>query len=340
MKKKKKSSVKKQGFFVKFIIIVFIIALLLIGSVVGIFYKLFKTPNLISENKIVLVNRGENLSRISRDLEKQGIIRYSKLFLYTAKILKGRNIHIKSGEYIFETGITPERVLEKLMQGKVYYRKLTIAEGLSSHTILTILKNTNTLIGNVPENIVEGSLLPETYTYTRGESRKSVIKRMQKAMQEFLNSKWEKRDKSIPVKTKQEVLVLASIVERETGILGERGKVASVFVNRLRIGMRLQSDPTVVYAFTNGNKTLERSIRISDLQRKSPFNTYKIYGLPPTPIANPGKEAIQAVLNPSQTEYLFFVATGNGGHNFSKKLRDHINFVNSYKKVLKQKTKK
>jgi len=226
-----------------------------------------------------------------------------------------------------------------MINGDVHYRKVTFSEGLSNHSILRIIDLAEGLIGDISEiKIKEGTLLTDTYKYQRGDTKESVVKRMQDSMMQFLDEAWGKRQANLPVKTKEEALILASIIEKETGLPEERRKVASVFVNRLKIGMKLQSDPTVVYAFTKGNVDLERDIRRSDLARKSSYNTYYVYGLPPTPIANSGREAILATLNPDQTKYLYFVATGNGGHNFSTNLREHINFVNRYKKELKKQT--
>ena len=224
--------------------------------------------------------------------------------------------------------------MRKLVKGEIYYRKLTFAEGLSNDSILKIINSAEGLVGELPtEEIAEGTLLPETYLYTAGESKKSLISRMQKAMIEFFDEQWDKRADNLPFKTKREELSLASIVEKETGIQNERRKVASVFVNRLKRKMRLQSDPTVIYAFTGGNIDLERPIRKSDLTRVSEYNTYIIKGIPDKPIANPGKDAIIATLNPEKTNYLYFVATGNGGHNFSKNLKEHNKFVGKYRQA-------
>jgi len=301
-------------------------------------FVFFKSPNQkLKNDTFVVVNNGDSFTKVSYILAKKNIISNQKAFLYISRILKGKKLVIKSGEYLFEKNAKPKDVLKKLLNGNIYYRKLTFAEGMSTHTILQIIDQAEGLNGELPKDIKEGRLLPETYLYTKGDSKTDVVNRMQKAMNETLNTLWESRDKSTPIKTKEQALTLASIVEKETGVPNERGLVASVFINRLTTRMKLQSDPTVVYSFAKGNIQLEREIRQSDLKNKSPYNTYYIYGLPPTPIANPSVDAIKAVLNPPKTKYLFFVATGNGGHNFATNLRDHNNFVHKYRKEIKGK---
>ncbi len=286
-----------------------------------------------------MINKGDNFTEIVDNLVDKNIIQpiNKRLFFYLSKLIYKNKIHIKAGEYLFTTADTPLTIIRKLNRGEVYYRKLTFAEGLSNDTILKIIDSAEGLIGELPTmEIEEGTLLPETYLYTLGETKKSIISRMQKAMVEFFDEQWEKKASDLPFKTKQEALSLASIIEKETGVPNERGKVASVFVNRLKKNMRLQSDPTVVYAFTKGNVDLERPIRKSDLARISEYNTYLIKGIPSKPISNPGKDAIIATLNPERTDYLFFVATGNGGHNFSKTLKEHNSFVKKYRLAIQE----
>ena len=288
----------------------------------------------VYKDKFFIVNKGDNFHKITINLVKENIIQEKdrKLFYYISKIIYKNNIKIRAGEYFFLNGETPLNIINKLKKGDVFFRKITFAEGLSNDSMLKLIDSAPGLIGNLPsEEVVEGTLLPETYLYTAGETKRELIIRMQKAMVEFFNKEWENRAPNLPFKTKTEALNLASIVEKETGVPEERGMVASVFINRVRNGWKLDSDPTVVYAFTNGNKDLERPIRKSDLQRISEYNTYVIQGIPSKAIANPGKDSIKAVLNPKQTDYLFFVATGNGGHNFSKTLEEHNKFVEEYR---------
>ena len=317
-----------------FFLALFFIAVL--GGFIYYSYNYFTAPY-VKEDTFFIVNKGSSFRQIVDDLSEDNLInpKTKNLFLYLPKLLYRNGINVKAGEYMFARDTTPFQILKKLKNGNVFFRKLTFAEGLSNDSILKIIDSAPGLAGDLPsEEIAEGTLLPETYLYTYGDSKKEIVHRMQKAMIDYFNEEWDKRATDLPFKTKKEALSLASIVEKETGVPEERGLVASVFVNRLRKGMRLQSDPTVVYAFTKGNKDLEREIRKSDLARVSEYNTYIIKGIPENPIANPGKDSIKAVLNPQKTEYLFFVATGNGGHNFSKTLKEHNEFVRKYRKAV------
>ena len=320
---------------VKIFIVFLLVSILLFGYYI---YWFFNTPS-VEEDTFFIINKGNSFGTIVNNLNNQNLIPFhsKKLFKYISRILYKNKLTIKAGEYQFLKGETPYEILTKLENGDVYIRKITFAEGLSNDSIFKIINSTYGLFGDLPDtDIMEGTLLPETYTYTYGDSKISIITRMQKAMLEFLNMEWLKRDYDLPFTTKQEALSLASIVEKETGIPTERGKVASVFINRLRKGMRLQSDPTVIYSFAMGNKDLEREIRKSDIARMSEYNTYRIKGIPQKPIANAGKDAIRAVLRPEKTNYLYFVATGNGGHNFSSTLDEHNTFVKKYRQKLKQ----
>lgn len=301
-------------------------------------YYVFNTPY-VKENTFFIVKKGNSFKNIINDLAMNNLIPVKSKLLFTciSKILYGDKLTIKAGEYEFFPSDTPYKILKKLENGQVLIRKITFAEGLSNDSILKIINSTYGLFGDIPyDELIEGTLLPETYNYTYGDSKKSIIERMQKAMINFLDKKWEERDCNLPFETKQEALNLASIVEKETGLSNERRKVASVFINRLKRGMRLQSDPTVIYSFTKGNKDLEREIRKSDLARISEYNTYRINGIPKKAIANPGKDAIESVLKPEKTDYLYFVATGNGGHNFSTTLKEHNKFVRQYREEIKK----
>lgn len=321
---------------IKYLFFLFLFFILILCGFVFYSYNYFTSPY-VKQDTYFIVNKGDSFKEIVDTLSEDDLInpKTKNLFLYISKILYKNNINVKAGEYMFSKDTTPIQILKKLKNGDVFFRKITFAEGLSNHSIFKIIDEAPGLVGELPsQEIGEGTLLPETYLYTYGDSKKEIINRMKKAMIDFINQEWEKRATDLPFKTKKEALSLASIVEKETGIPEERGLVASVFVNRLKRGMRLQSDPTVVYAFTKGNKELEREIRKSDLARISEYNTYIIKGIPESPIANPGKESIKAVLNPEKTDYLYFVATGDGGHNFSKTLREHNNFVKKYRKKI------
>lgn len=301
----------------------------------------FNAPNSYHrEDKRFLVESGMTLREVVNKLHEEKIIKSPTAFLYISQLIKGVDPKVRYGEYFFEKNISYYRILHKMVRGNVFFRKVTIAEGLSSHSAMAIIDNAPGLIGQLPENIKEGSLLPETYFYSYNDTKAGMVKRMQDAMKKTVDELWEKRDMSIPVKTKEQALILASIVEKETGIEAERPKVASVFVNRLRKHMKLQSDPTIIYSFTFGDKKLERPIRVSDIQNNSTYNTYHIFGLPPAPICNPGLASIQAVLNPIQTDYLFFVASGKGDHVFSGTIQEHNANVVKYRSFLQAKEQK
>jgi UPF0755 protein len=291
------------------------------------------------EDKRFIVESGMTLRQVVEKLHQEKIVKSPSAFLYIGQLIKGINPKVRYGEYFFEKNISYYKILHKMIRGNVFFRKVTIAEGLSSHSALVILNNSQGLIGQLPEKIKEGSLLPETYFYSYNDTKISMIKRMQDAMNKTLDELWEQRDRSIPITTKEQALVLASIVEKETSIEAERPKVASVFLNRLRKGIKLQSDPTIIYSFTFGDKKLERPIKVSDIQNNSAFNTYHVYGLPPTPICNPGLASIKAVLNPIHTDFIYFVASGNGDHIFSASLKDHNNNVVQYRNAIKEKEK-
>ena len=298
----------------------------------------FNAPNSYhNQDKRFIIESGMTLREVVEKLHQEKIIKSPNSFLYISQLIKGVDPKVRYGEYFFERNISYYKILHKMVKGNIFFRKVTIAEGLSNNSALKAIQNSPGLIGQIPENLKEGSLLPETYFYSFNDTKLSIVKRMQDAMQKSIDELWEKRDLSIPIQTKEQALVLASIVEKETGIESERTKVASVFINRLHKSMKLQSDPTIIYSFTLGDKSLERPIKVSDIQNNSQFNTYHIYGLPPTPICNPGLASIKAVLNPIKSEFLFFVASGNGDHVFTTNIKDHNTNVAHYRATIQSK---
>ncbi|MBL6665008.1 MAG: endolytic transglycosylase MltG [Rickettsiales bacterium] len=298
----------------------------------------FNSPNKYhSSDKRFIIESGMTLREVVNKLHSEGIVKRPAAFLYMSQIIKGVDPKVRYGEYFFEKNLSYYKILHKMIRGNVFFRKVTIAEGLSTDSAIKIIDRAPGLIGQIPTDIEEGSLLPETYFYSYNDTKASMVNRMREAMRKNLDELWSNRDPNTPVKTKEEAIKLASIVERETGVPSERPKVASVFVNRLNKRMKLQSDPTIIYSFTKGNKDLERPIKVSDRKNKSPYNTYHIYGLPPSPICNPGIDAIKAVLNPIQTNYLYFVADGYGEHIFTTNFKDHNKYVDQYRDVMKQK---
>jgi UPF0755 protein len=227
-------------------------------------------------------------------------------------------------------------LLDKLVEGKSIRHKVTVAEGLTSQQVVRKLLDHPELTGEIQEIPAEGSLLPDTYLFRRGESRQDILNRMAQAQQVFLAEHWKNRAPDLPIDTPQEALILASIVEKETAVEGERPQIAAVFENRLKKGMRLQSDPTIIYGLVGGEGKLGRPILQSELDKKTVYNTYQIDGLPPTPIANPGRSAILATLNPAETDALYFVADGSGGHAFASSLSEHNDNVADWRRIEKQ----
>ncbi|HIM25492.1 MAG TPA: endolytic transglycosylase MltG [Rhodospirillales bacterium] len=292
----------------------------------------FKQPGPLATERIVVIERGASTTAIARDLNRAGVLTNSLVFRLAVR-LSGAGKPLKAGEYAFPARISPESVLELLRSGRTVVRRVTFAEGLSTVEMLSQLARTPGLIGNVSISPGEGTLLPETYHFSYGDKRRDILRRMTNAMQDLVANLWNNRDEGLPLKSPGEALVLASIVEKETALAVERPRIAAVFINRLKKGMRLQSDPTVVYGLIDGKRPLGRKLLGADLKKPSPFNTYVINGLPPSPISNPGAAALEAVLRPAKSQEIYFVADGSGGHVFSKTLAEHNRNVAKWRKL-------
>lgn len=286
--------------------------------------------NKLEYTKTIVIPQGSSVKTIALQLGKEEIIRYPLLFNLILE-LSSSQYKLKAGEYAFTPHITPRQVIKILVSGKSIVRKLFIPEGLTTKQILDKINDEATLLGEITETFKEGELMPNTYFFSYGDTKQVILNRMRNKMTQTLDSLWEKRSKGLPIKTKEEALILASIIEKETSINNERRKVAAVFVNRLKKNMKLQADPTVIYAVTKGQENFGRAITRKDLKTESEYNTYFIKGLPPSPISNPSKESIEAALNPEKNNYIFFVANGKGGHNFASTLKQHNRYVNAYR---------
>ena len=278
----------------------------------------------------VVIASGTSLVKAAEQLEKAGVIASSERFLFQAKIFGGSE-PIKAGEYEFPARVSHSQVLSLLQNAKTLQRMVTIPEGLPSVLVHERLMQAPTLVGDVPVP-EEGSVLPNSYSYQRGEARSAVLARMQSAMTRTLVDLWAQRAPTSVVATPREAVILASIVEKETGKASERRMVAGVYSNRLRIGMKLDADPTVIYPVTRG-RPLGRRIKQSELRANNGYNTYAMAGLPLGPIANPGRESIAAVLNPAPTEALYFVADGTGGHVFANSFAEHVANVEKWRAI-------
>lgn len=277
----------------------------------------------------VVVPKGASLKTVAEELSRAGVIDKPWLFRIMARI-NGLAKHLKAGEYQFMPGISLQAAMDQIARGEVFFRRITIPEGLTSGQIMYLIANYPDLEGEIDLDVKEGELLPETYSFELGASRNSIILQARAAMQKALEEVWASRDSSLPLKDVNELLTLASIIEKETGVPEERPLVASVFLNRLKKGMRLQTDPTVIYAITEGETSFGRSLKRADLKIDSPYNTYLNYGLPPGPICNPGREALMAAARPQQSDYLYFVADGKGGHRFARSLNEHNRNVKAW----------
>lgn len=305
-----------------------VLALMLLAGY-GVYYA--TAPGPLAQDTTVIFRRGEHFQAMTDDLARAGIIGNPLAFKAIAA-LSGAARRFKPGEYRVVAPVSPLEVMRMIAQGKVVVHKITVREGLSVREVMQMLTAEPVLEGAVPGDIKEGSLLPETYYFTYGDTRQSVIARMQKGMSSLLATAWEKRQPGLPFATPEQALTLASIVEKETGVDGERPRVAAVFINRLRRGIKLQSDPTVAYGIEQQKAAaLGRTLTSADLQAPTPYNTYVIEGLPPAPIANPGRAAIEATLNPANSDELYFVATGTGGHHFASTLEQHNRNVQAYR---------
>ena len=316
-----------------------LLAVVLIGGFAG-FVALsvdrqFDSPGPLASDVNVVVPRGAGLATIARTLADAGVIKYPITFRLAIRFHNAAR-ELKAGEYRFPAAVSMRQVMEILTSGETVMRRLTVPEGLTSRDIVSLVASAEGLVGDPGPVPPEGSLLPETYYYSWGDDRGELIKRMAKAQRDLLSELWANRDPGLPFTSPEEAVVLASIVEKETALDGERALVASVFINRLKRGMRLQSDPTVVYGLTKGEAPLGRALTRQDLDTPSPYNTYLIDGLPPGPIANAGRAALEAVLNPALTGYLYFVADGNGGHAFATTLDEHNRNVALWRKVQRQ----
>ena len=299
-----------------------IVALMGFGAIIGWGKAKFYEPGPLSEPAFIEVNQGDNLTKVTPRLIEAGVISDEHIFRLGARYT-GLDSQLKFGEYEIPAAASMEAVLLVLTSGRSVQYKVTLAEGLSSYEIVQVLLANEILTGEVAEIPPEGSLAPDTYLFGRGASRQSILDEMSASQEKILADAWAVRATDLPIETPEELLILASIIEKETGVSSERGQVASVFVNRLNRGMRLQTDPTVIYGITLGREKLGRGLRVSELQGETPYNTYVISGLPPTPIANPGRLAIEAAANPDSTDYLYFVADGTGGHAFATTLAAH-----------------
>jgi len=319
-----------------------VLSVVAIGVVAGAWHWLvsdYETVGPLSEPTTLIIPKGTGENAIAEALRGGGIIDDIRLFKLSRRLLAAPD-SLRAGEYAFPAGVSVAAAIGILQSGKTIVRRVTIAEGLTNAEIVNLLNKTPGLSGLAGPLPGEGRLLPETYHFSYGDRREELVRRMARSASEVLAVLWRKRASGLALQTPAQALILASIVEKETGKDGERARVAAVFHNRLKKGMRLQSDPTVIYGITQGQGALGRPITKSDLKTPTPYNTYVIKGLPPTPIANSGRAAIEAVLNPATTKALYFVADGSGGHAFAETLSEHNRNVAKWRKIEKARRQK
>jgi len=318
------------------IITIVLVLMIVVGG--GYIYgrQKIEAPGPLQEDKVVNIPARAGMTDIADTLQREGVIDNNRwAFIGAVFALKARS-DLKPGEYSFQKNASLRDVIGTMVDGKVVQHAVTIPEGLTSEQIVARLTDNDIFAGSVREVPREGTLLPETYKFPRGTTRDQVIARMQQTQKRVLAEIWERRNPEIPVKTPEQLVTLASIVEKETGKPDERSRVAAVFVNRLRQKIKLQSDPTIIYGLGGGKGTLGRPIKRSEIQQPSPYNTYVIDGLPPGPIANPGRASLEAAANPARTRDLFFVADGSGGHAFTETYDQHQKNVAKLRAMEKQ----
>ncbi len=317
-----------------------LVGMLFVGGAAFAIFNQYESPGPLTAPRTIVIPKGEGRIAIAERLEKEGIITNRWTFvgghLLQAFLGGKKSSELKAGEYELKEHASMREVMETLAEGKSILYKTTLPEGLTSEQIVERLKAEPSLSGEISSVPAEGTLLPDTYYFSKGASRKEILDRMQAEMQKAIATLWQNRDGDLPLRSIEELVTFASIVEKETGRPDERDRVAAVFYNRLKKGMRLQSDPTIIYGIVGGQGALGRSITKADIDAKSPYNTYQINGLPPGPICNPGRSALEASLHPAKTADLYFVADGTGGHTFSETLKEHNSAVQKWRGVEKQ----
>lgn len=317
-----------------------LVGMLTLSGIGLVVYHQYESPGPLDAARMIIVPKGEGRREIAERLEREGIITNRWTFIgghLVQSVFGGKkSLDLKAGEYEISAHSSMREVMETIASGKSILYKVTVPEGLTSKQIVERLKGEENLSGEISNTPAEGTLLPDTYQFSKGTSRQEIIDKMQGAMSGVIAKFWESRSAELPLRTLEEAVTFASIVEKETGQADERHRVAAVFYNRLKKGMRLQSDPTIIYGLTGGAGALGRAITKADIDTKTAYNTYQINGLPPGPIANPGKAALEATFNPAKTNDLYFVADGTGGHSFSETLKEHNSAVQKWRQVEKQ----
>lgn len=292
----------------------------------------YSGPGPLAEDKVLIIEPGLSVSEIGALLSRNGVISSGNLFALMAQI-SGQRSGLKAGEYAFSAGESMQDVMALIASGRAVTYKISIPEGFTSEMAAARVNANEVLTGPPAAAPPEGTILPDTYVFQRGTTRQKMLQDMQAAQTKLLDELWPKRQQLPVIATREQAVTLASIVEKETAVPAERPLIAAVFLNRLSRGMRLQSDPTIIYGIVGGRGRLDRPLTRDDINTETPYNTYRIDGLPPGPIANPGRASLESVLNPQQTSYLYFVADGSGGHAFAVTLEEHNRNVKAWRQI-------
>ena len=315
----------------RLILIFFTLALILIIFSINFSLSYYYDSGVSKKPSLILINKGLTLSEIANLLNKEEVLEYPELFSYILRFKK-LDKTIRAGEYLFPEGITTQTVFKILSQGKTYMRSITIIEGQTIDKIIDKIDMTSGLKGNIINFPKEGEIFPNTYYFSWGETKQKILDLMKSSMKEAINNAWENRSPEVYISNIRDAVILASIIEKETSLTDEKPIVSSVFHNRLKIGMRLQSDPTVIYGINKKKIDKINNLKAKDIKVFTKYNTYMINGLPPGPISNPGLDSIYAALNPKKTNYLYFVANGKGGHYFSSSYSEHLKNIKRWRR--------
>jgi UPF0755 protein len=318
--------------WVLFFVVLFVT---LMGGALWLGNSLLTAPGPLTATKNIVIPRGAGPATMAKVLLEEGVIDHGRLFK-VAVMIDPTPKPIKAGEYEIPAGTSMWALLDLLQSGKQVQRRLTVPEGTTTAEVIDLVRKTEALAGEITLDVKEGDLLPETYFYSRDDTRDGLLLRMKEAMDKTLDEAWRKRAAGLPLANRREALTLASIVEKETAVPAERAKVAAVYINRLRRKMKLESDPTTVYGLTLGKVAFNRELTRADLASNSPYNTYMVTGLPPGPICNPGRASIVAATNPARDRSLYFVADGQGGHAFAQSLPEHNRNVERWRQIQRE----